>query len=91
MPRAIADPDELRQFAYILAGVSNQLANSALAVEEGFRQLHDHWQDEKYEIFRETFDQAMREIGRFLSESAHYAQYLHRKAEYLERYLQHRY
>ena len=91
MPKAIANPEEIRKFARILLTAVNDLRATRADVLSYFNGLHNHWQDQKYERFRELFTRAMNQLDLFLQQSEAYVQYLHRKAEKLEEYLRHRY
>jgi uncharacterized protein YukE len=91
MPRAIANPEEIRQFAHVLLQNVNRLRALRADLMARFNTLHDHWNDEKYSRFRETFTTTMNQIEPFLQRAEAYVRYLHRKAEKLEEYLRHRY
>lgn len=91
MPRAIASPEEIRKFAYVLLQNVNRLRSLRADVMARFNNLHDHWQDEKYRRFQEIFTAAMNQLEPFLQQAEAYVRYLHRKAEKLEEYLRHRY
>jgi uncharacterized protein YukE len=91
MPKAIANPEELRQFAHVLKQTIDQLRGAKADVQAQFQQLHEHWRDEKYHRFQNIFTESMRHLDRFFQDAEIYINHLHRKAELLERYLQHRY
>ncbi|MEM4203565.1 MAG: hypothetical protein QXS54_05800 [Candidatus Methanomethylicaceae archaeon] len=91
MPRAIASPDEIRKFAHILLQNVNRLRNMRTDVSARFNNLHEHWQDPKYERFRDIFTHTMNHLDVFLQQAEAYIQYLHRKAEKLQEYLRHKY
>ena len=91
MPKAIASPEEIRKFAHVLLQYVNDLRTIRGEVSHRFDQLHDHWQDQKYERFRGLFTGAMNQLDLFLQQAEAYVQYLYRKAEKLEEYLRHRY
>jgi uncharacterized protein YukE len=91
MPKAIADPEEIRNFAHVLLDSVSRLRSLRSDVMGRFNELHDHWQDEKYMRFREIFTTAMSRLEAFLQQGEDYAQYLHRKAQLLDEYLKHRY
>lgn len=91
MPKAIANPEELRQFAHVLVQIINQLRGAKVNIQTRFSQLHDHWRDEKYHHFQEVFTRSMRHLDLFLNDADNYVRHLNRKAEFLDRYLQHRY
>jgi len=91
MPRAIANPEEIRRFAHGLLQNINRLRTLRADVTARFNVLHDHWQDEKYAKFQQIFAHAMSHLDAFLQQAEAYVQYLHRKAEKLEEYLRHRY
>jgi len=91
MPKAIANPQELRQFAYVLKQILDQLRGAKTDVQTQFQQLREHWLDEKYHRFQNIFTESMGHLDRFFLDAELYINHLHRKAELLERYLQHRY
>jgi len=91
MPRAIADPEEIRNFARFLLQNTAKLRTLKAEVTSGFNSLHDHWRDEKYARFQEVFTTTMNRLEPFLRRSEEYVRYLNRKAEKLEEYLRHRY
>lgn len=87
MPKAIVDPRELRMFAAVLAETVGHLRGSKRQVTHGFSDLHDHWQDKKYSEFDRLFADTMQRLEVFLNSSELYAQYLRKKAEKAEQYL----
>jgi uncharacterized protein YukE len=91
MPRAIANPEEIRQFAHVLLQNVNHIRTLRADLMSRFNALRDHWNDEKYNRFREIFTTMMNQIEPFLQQSETYVRYLHRKAEKLEEYLRHQY
>lgn len=88
MPKAIVDPRELRTFAAILAETVGHLRGTKRQVTNGFNDLHSHWQDKKYSEFERLFTDTMARLEVFLNTSELYAQYLRKKAEKAEQYLE---
>ncbi len=91
MSKAISDPDEIRKFAHLLREAANNLRDKSASLKSSFNNLHDHWQDEKYERFRELFTQTVLYLERFNQQIEDYVRHLHKKAEALDEYLRHRY
>jgi uncharacterized protein YukE len=91
MPRAIANPEEIRRFAHGLVQNINRLRTQRANISAQFNALHDHWQDQKYAKFGDKFAHAMANMDAFLQQAEAYVHYLHRKAEMLEQYLRHSY
>jgi len=87
MPKAIVDPRELRTFAAVLAETVGHLRGSKSQVSHGFSDLHQHWRDKKYSDFERTFKDTMGRLEVFLNSAELYTQYLRKKAEKAERYL----
>jgi hypothetical protein len=91
MPRAIANPEEIRKFAYVLTQCINRLRDLRTELMSRFGDLDSHWRDEKYAHFREAFTAKMHLLDVFLEQGEGYVQYLHRKVQPLDEYLKHRY
>jgi len=91
MPRAIADPEEIRVFIHLLLENINRARALQANIRSRFNDLREHWQDEKYAKFLEIFTETMNSLDQFLQHGESYADYLSRKAQLLDRYLEHRY
>jgi len=87
MPKAIVDPRELRSFAAVLTETVGHLRGSKSQTTSRFNDLHHHWQDKKYSEFERLFTDTMGRLEVFLNTSNLYAQYLRKKAEKAEQYL----
>jgi hypothetical protein len=88
MPKAIVDPRDLRTFAAVLGETVGHLRGSKREVSHGFSDLRAHWQDKKYSEFERLFTDTMGRLEVFLNTAELYAQYLRKKAEKAERYLE---
>lgn len=91
MSKAIADPEEIRVFVHLLLREINRVRSLETEIRSQFNQLHNHWQDEKYEKFKNFFTETMNSLEQFSQYGEVYADYLTRKAELLQKYLDHRY
>lgn len=85
--QAIVNPEEVRRFAAALKRYNEEITNSTRRVQGQFRQLGSTWRDQEYKRFEQEFQQATNAIRRFLNTSEQYTQYLKRKAEAAQRYL----
>ena len=88
MPRAIVDPREVRRFAAILLETVGHLRSTKSSVSQDFNALHGVWKDKKYSQFEKVFVDTMGHLELFLKSSEMYAQYLNKKAQLAERYLE---
>lgn len=88
MPIVKADPEKMREFGSFLVGYSADLREGISNLRGLFRGLSQFWKDQKRERFEQEFNQAMTELERFINISEKTINYLSRKAEALERYLQ---
>jgi hypothetical protein len=91
MPKAIANPEEIKRFAQVLVQNMQALRSAKSNVQNHFDRLHSHWQDEKYHRFRDIFLETMHILDGFLNDAEAYVVHLHRKAGWLDEYLKHRY
>ena len=90
MTQAIANPEELRQFAARLKAFNDQLGEQAglLAVE--LETLASTWRDQENQRFTEEFQQHLRLLAQFIDANNRHIPYLLRKAERVDEYLQQR-
>jgi uncharacterized protein YukE len=87
MPQAIADSDDLREFAANLKHY-NELVTDATATLEGkFAQLGETWRDQNQAKFAEEFEQTVRVIRQFQQASAEHIPFLLKKAADIDQYL----
>ena len=90
MTQAIANPEELRQFASRLKAFNDDLGEQAglLAVE--LESLAATWRDQENQRFTEEFQQHLRLLAQFIDVNNQHIPYLLRKAERIDEYLQQR-
>ena len=88
MPQAVADPDELRNFARGLKKFNNELRDKSQSLGNQLHTLGATWRDQEHRKFVEQFDQHMKSLAKFLDNADLYIPYLLRKADHLEDYLQ---
>lgn len=91
MPQAIVDPDEIRRFVAMLQEMAGHLHNRKRHVKSCFSELHDAWRDQKYGQFDRVFSETMTRMDQFLRYAELYADYLKRKAQKADIYLEGRY
>ena len=89
--RAIIDLDELHTFNNNLANICGQMRERKEHINHEFRELHEVWRDANYESFSKVFDETIKELEQFLRVSEMYAEYLQKKGQKVEQYLQGRY
>lgn len=87
MAQAIVNPEDVKRFAAQLRQFSGDLQNRSSQLNGQFRQLGDSWRDQEYNKFSQEFDQTLRVIRQFLETADSYTQYLARKADSAQRYL----
>jgi len=90
MPRAIADPDELRRFAQNLKQFNTELRERMAALQGQFVNLGDTWRDQEHDKFAEEFEQTLHVVGAFIETADLHIPFLLRKAQRIEEYLQQR-
>jgi uncharacterized protein YukE len=90
MPQAIANPEDLRQFALQLKQFNNTLTDQATMLAARLEDLSKSWRDQENRKFTEEFQQHMRLLAQFAEANNQHIPYLLRKAERLEEYLQQR-
>lgn len=90
MPQAIANPEDLRQFALQLKQFNNTLTDQATMLAARLEDLSKSWRDQENKKFTEDFQQHMRLLAQFAEANNQHIPYLLRKAERLEEYLQQR-
>lgn len=90
MSRAIVDPDELRRFAQNLKNFNNEVGRQLTVLQGQFAGLGDTWRDQEHEKFAAQFAETVLVMGRFLESSQVHIQFLLRKAERIDEYLQQR-
>ncbi len=90
MPRAVADPADLRRFAQGLNHFNHEMTNLIEALQANFVRLGDTWRDQEHMKFAEEFTQTMQVLTRFLGLSTQQVPFLLRKAERIDDYLRQR-
>lgn len=90
MPQAIANPEDLRQFALQLKQFNNTLTDQATMLAARLEDLSKSWRDQENRKFTEEFRQHLRLLAQFAEANNQHIPYLLRKAERLEEYLQQR-
>lgn len=88
MPKIVINPDEVRNFARELTRAAGVLHDGKSQLVNHFRDLHDVWHDNKYEQFDRVFTETMSRLEQFLHDAEVYADYLQRKAQKADIYLQ---
>ena len=90
MARAVANPDELRRFAFGLKRFNDELKGQMTTIHRQFVKVGETWQDQEHAKFAETFEQMMRSMTKFVDASQQHIPFLLRKAEKLQDYLDQR-
>lgn len=90
MSQAIANPEELRQFAQQLKQFNNTLTDQATMLATRLEELGKSWRDQENKKFAEEFQQHLRLLAQFAEANEQHIPYLLRKAERLDEYLQQR-
>lgn len=90
MPQAIANPEDLRQFALQLKQFNTTLTDQATMLAARLEDLSKSWRDQENRKFTEEFQQHLRLLAQFAEANNQHIPYLLRKAERLEEYLQQR-
>jgi uncharacterized protein YukE len=86
--RAIIDLDELETFIYSFGNICGQLRENKQHISHEFKDLHEVWKGKNYDEFEQVFEEAIAEIEQFLQMSEMYAEYLRKKGQKVEQYLQ---
>ena len=90
MAQAVADPAELRRFAFNLKRFSAELQTNLAGLHGQLLALGDTWRDQESDKFRQEFEQTMLVLDRFIEAAGVHGPFLMRKAERIEEYLQQR-
>lgn len=90
MPKAIADPEEIRRFAQDLQRANNDLQAMMSSLHSRFRKLSESWRDQERDKFSESFEATAKALRGFIEESQRLTPFLLRKASRLEEYLEQR-
>lgn len=87
MNQAIADPEQLRQFAAHLHRFTEEIKNLSSNLSGHMNQLEQTWRDEQQRKFSDDFQSQLQQLGRLVKASEEHVPYLLRKAEQLDAYL----
>ena len=87
MNQAIADPEQLRQFAAHLHRFSEEIKNLSSNLSGHMNQLEQTWRDEQQRKFADDFNSQMQQMGRLIKVSEEHVPYLLRKAAQIDAYL----
>lgn len=90
MPQAIADPEDLDQFARELKQFNIQLADSMHRLNSRFGRLGDTWRDQEHQKFAQEYEQTMRVLAQFMRTADQHIPFLQRKAARIRDYLNQR-
>jgi uncharacterized protein YukE len=90
MPQAVANPEDIRQFARQLQRFNDQLGQNMSQLNNQFSRLGETWRDQEHKKFAEEFKQTMHVINRFRQSSEQQIPFLLRKAEHIDKYLHQR-
>jgi uncharacterized protein YukE len=87
MPQAIADPEELLNFAQAIMQFNETLQQAADQLGGQFTALGDTWQDEKRRQFEDNFNTLQQNLSHFRDVSAEQIPHLQHMAARLQDYL----
>lgn len=87
MNQAIADPEQLRQFATHLHRFNEEMKQSSTSLSGHMNQLEQTWRDEQQRKFAQEFASQMQQMSRLIKASEEHIPYLLRKAEQIDTYL----
>ena len=90
MPKAAADPEELRRFASELKRFNGDLKGEIAGLHQRFVKLGDTWKDQEHVKFAETFEQMVHALAKFAEAADAHVPFLLRKAQRLQEYLDQR-
>ena len=85
---SIIDPVEVRRFAADLRQTIKRLRDQQSAVRTHYGELEAVWKDGKFTRFNQVFGASLGRLRHFYDEAEMFAQYLERKAQAAERYLE---
>jgi uncharacterized protein YukE len=87
MPQAIVDPDQLRQFAGLLRGFTEDMQQRSSVIQAQLSTLSQSWRDQQHHKFAAEFEEQLRQMGRLVEASREYVPFLLRKADQIDAYL----
>lgn len=86
--KAIIDLEELRAFINSFGFICGALYENKEHIGHEFSNLSEIWKDGNYDKFETVFNETLSEIEKFLHVSEMYMDYLQKKAQKVEQYLQ---
>lgn len=90
MPTAIVSPAELVAFARQLSKTADAIARRKNKTSRLVADSGSVWKDAKYDRFRKTFDQTIKDLDHFARLATSYSQFLEKKAGLARKYLDNR-
>lgn len=90
MAKAVADPDELRQFAAALKKFTDGLAEGMTSLNGRMNALGQTWRDQEHDKFLIEYQDTMRALARFKQTAEDHIPFLLRKADRIDEYLRQR-
>lgn len=90
MTQAIANPEDLRQFAQRLKQFNDMITEQGGLLAAQLDALSTTWRDQENKRFAEEFHQHLHMLSQFLEANQRHVPYLLRKADRLDEYLQQR-
>lgn len=90
MAKAIIDPEEVRAFASELKNFNEELQGRMMSLFMRYKSLSETWLDQEQARFAEEFEQALKNLKKFIEASNQQAPLLLRKAQKIDEYLNQR-
>lgn len=87
MPQAIANSDDLREFAANLKRYNELVSDATTTLQSQFAQLGETWRDQNQAKFADEFEQTVRVIRQFQEASEEHIPFLLQKAAEIDQYL----
>ena len=86
--KAVIDLEELKMFISSFGNICGQMREQKQYINHEFKDLHEAWRDANYDKFGRVFEETISEIEQFLRASEAYGEYLQKKSQKVEQYLQ---
>ena len=90
MAKAIIDPEEVRAFASELKNFNEELQGRMMSLFMRYKSLSETQHDQEQARFAEEFEQALKNLKKFIEASNQQAPLLLRKAQKIDEYLNQR-
>lgn len=87
MSQIIVNSIELRRFARFLVEIASDIQGKKSTTTQKLDDLSKVWRDARFKEFEPVYNNASRDIDRFVKSALAYAQYLEEKARRVDRYL----